>query len=98
MKSSLRLIGWKLRRYLSISPDLELTRLQDHLFETCGGGVIGCNQCEGGGFIVPIVNSRPFGIEIPALVCVSCRRVQPLDEPGQISTCEEAPAASASVH
>jgi hypothetical protein len=91
MESPLRVIGRNLRRVFgarprasSISPHLELTRLQEHLSDTCGGAVIGCGDCKEGGYLVPIVNYRPFGMEVAALVCVTCHAVQALDKPGRI--------------
>lgn len=77
-----RVVGAK-PRPPSISRELELTRLQDHLSQTCGGSVIGCNRCPDG-FIVPVVNPRPFGFEVAALACASCHGVYGLDEPGRL--------------
>jgi hypothetical protein len=69
----------RIRRAFGPSPRALLVHLQHHLTDHCGGAVIGC-RC--GGLVVPVVNYKPYGLEIAALACVACHEVNGLDEPG----------------
>lgn len=84
----------RIRRAFGPKPGAELLRLQVHLSRSCGGGVIGC-RC--GGFVTPVVNHRPSGLEIAALACVACHSVNGLDEPGLLEL-PELPAPAATIH
>lgn len=79
------------RRVSKPAPEL-LLRLQVHLSQTCGGGVIGCG-C--GGYITPVVNRYATHNAVVALACLNCHIVLPLEEGGILDLAPESEEADA---
>jgi hypothetical protein len=59
----------------------DLSALQNHLSQTCGGLVMLCG-C--GGYVTPVVDVYPSQRTVEALACVVCHQVTPLKKRGVI--------------